>query len=68
MSYKEPKHLSRALSMIGLKVSDQQAALVIELADILAKKEGKTTLDDIEQATASVNARYKASQALTINK
>ncbi len=61
---KEPKQLTKALGMIGVQVSEQQAKLVLEFMDVLDRKGQNVTLGDIELISERVRGEYESKAAI----
>ncbi len=57
---KEPKQLQKALGMIGMNVTEQQAKLVIEFMEILERKGQNVTLGDVELINQRVRGEYES--------
>jgi hypothetical protein len=64
MDMKEPKQLMKALGMIGVNVSEQQAKLVLEFMDVLDRKGQNVTLGDIELIGERVKGEYAAKEKI----
>jgi len=56
---KEPKRMKKALAMIGMNVTEQQAALVLAFDEILDRKGDQVTLGDIELISNRVQGEYE---------
>lgn len=59
---KEAKRLKKAIGMIGMNISEQQAALVIAFDEILDRKGQDVTIGDIELISNRIQGEYDAKQ------